>query len=107
MPDERTTRIAANEARFREINGRLARDLETIVEGDDELLPFVCECGLRTCAAPVRLTLAEHARAHREPILFAVIPGHEIEDVEDVLERHERYFVIRKKPETWPIVIPG
>ncbi len=107
MADQRATRIAVNEARFREINERLARDLEALVDGDDELLPFVCECGLRTCAEPVRLTLAEHARVHSEPIFFATVPGHQIEDVEDVVEQHERYFVIRKKPETWPIVTPG
>ncbi len=103
MPDERAIRIATNEAAFREINDRLARDLEALVEGD-ELLPFVCECGLRSCAEPVRLTFAEHARVHADAVHFASVPGHEIEDVEDVVERHDRYMVIRKRPETWPIV---
>jgi hypothetical protein len=104
MADERAERIARNEARFREINDRLARDLAEIVEGRDELLPFVCECGLRTCAEPVRLSQAEYRRVRADPVHFAVLLGHEIEDVEDVVERYERYVVIRKHPETWPIV---
>jgi hypothetical protein len=104
MADERAVRVASNEARFREINERLARDLEGIVDEPDELLPFVCECGLRTCKDPVRLSAREFRRVRREPTLFAIVPGHEIDDLEDVLEVHARYAVIRKRPETWPIV---
>lgn len=97
-------RIAENEARFRAINERMERDLEGVVDAPDELLEFVCECGLLTCATPVRQTLAEYRRVHEDDTRFAVVAGHEIEDVEDVIERHERYWVIRKHPETWPII---
>jgi hypothetical protein len=104
MADERAERIARNEARFREINDRLARDLAEVVEGAEELLPFVCECGLRTCAQPVRLSIGEYRRVRADRVHFAVVPGHEIEDVEDVVERGDRYVVIRKHEATWPIV---
>jgi hypothetical protein len=33
-----------------------------------------------------------------------VVSGHEVEDVEDVVERHGRYVVVQKHPETWHIV---
>lgn len=104
MADARAERIARNEKRFREINDRLARDLAEIVDDPEELLPFVCECGLRTCAEPVRLSPAEYRHVRSDAVHFAVVPGHEIEDVEDVIERGDRYVVIRKHPATWPIV---
>jgi hypothetical protein len=104
MPDERALRLAANEARFRAINDRVQRDLEQVVDDPDELLPFVCECARRTCDATIELTRAEYERVRAQPILFAAAPGHEILDVEDVVERHEGYFVIRKHPETWEVV---
>jgi hypothetical protein len=104
MPDERATRLAENEVRFRAINDRVERDLEQVVEDPDELLPFVCECALRTCNATLDLSRAEYERVREQPILFAVAPGHQVPDVEDVIERHERYFVIRKHPPTWEIV---
>jgi hypothetical protein len=104
MPDERARRLAENEARFRVINDRVARDLERLVDDPDELLPFVCECALRSCDATIELTRAEYDRVREQPILFAAAPGHEIPDVEDVVERHERYVVLRKHPETWEIV---
>lgn len=104
MPDERATRLAENEVRFRAINDRVERDLERVVDDPDELIPFVCECALRTCNATIELSLAEYERVREQPILFAVAPGHQILDVEDVVERHQRYFVIRKHPPTWEIV---
>jgi hypothetical protein len=104
MPDERAARLAENEVRFRAINDRVERDLERVVYAPDELLPFVCECAQRTCSATIELARDEYERVRAESILFAVAPGHEILDIEDVIERNERYFVIRKHPETWDIV---
>jgi hypothetical protein len=104
MPDARAARLARNEARFRDINERIERDLEAVVDTQDEQLPFVCECGRRGCTDTVELSLAEYERVRTDSTRFVVLPGHEIEDVEDVVERHERYLVIRKHPETWAIV---
>ena len=104
MPDERATRLAENEARFREINDRVERDLDRVHYSPDELLPFVCECAQRTCSATIDLSREEYEHVRSEPILFAVAPGHEITDIEDVIERTERFFLIRKHPETWEIV---
>jgi hypothetical protein len=104
VPDDRATRLAENEARFRAINDRVERDLERIAYTPDELLPFICECAQRSCSATIELSRGEYERVRAESILFAVAPGHEIPDIEDVVERYERYFVIRKHPETWEIV---
>jgi hypothetical protein len=103
MADERAARLATNEARFREINERVARDLEPIVETQDELLPFVCECGRPSCTDAISLSIAEYESVRKDATKFVVVSGHEIEDVEDVIERTNRYAVVRKHPETWEI----
>jgi len=103
MPDERAARLATNEARFREINERVERDLEPIVS-QDEPLPFVCECGRRTCTDAIALSVAEYEAVRKDATRFIVVAGHEIEDVEDVVERCDRYFVVQKHAATWPIV---
>jgi hypothetical protein len=104
MTDERAARLARNEARFREINERVERDLEPIVDTQDELLPFVCECGRPTCTDAISLSIAEYESVRRDSTLFVVVPGHEIRDVEDVIQRADRYAIVRKHPETWEIV---
>jgi hypothetical protein len=60
MADERATRLATNEARFREINERLERDLKPLVDTQSELLPFVCECGRPNCTDAIGLSVAEY-----------------------------------------------
>ena len=103
MLDARARRIADNESRFRDINERLEADLRRLpVDGDP--VEFVCECGHSDCTASVSLTVDEYERVRQDPATFAMLPGHEIPDVEDVVERHERYLVARKKPEAWPVV---
>jgi hypothetical protein len=104
MTDERAARLAENEARFRDINDRVERDLERVLYSPDELLPFVCECARRTCSATIEMKRDEYERVRADSVLFAIAPGHEILDVEDVVSRGERYYMIRKHPETWPIV---
>jgi hypothetical protein len=103
VADERATRLATNEARFREINERVERDLEPVAETQDELLPFVCECGRPRCTEAIQLSIAEYERVRTESTRFVVVSGHEIEDVEDVIERTDRYAVVQKHPETWEI----
>jgi hypothetical protein len=103
MLDERARRLAANEGRFREINERVERDLAGVVD-PDELLPFVCECGKDDCSETIEMTVPQYERVRSDSLRFAVVPGHEIEDVEDVVERYERYFIIRKHPQTRDIV---
>jgi hypothetical protein len=101
--DERIRRIAENEARFRAINERLNADLERhdIASG---LIPFVCECGMSECTQPVELTCEEYTRGRKDPMVFMIVPGHEIPDTETVLAMTERYAAVRKNAEAAPIV---
>ena len=101
--DERTRRIAENELRFRAINERLNADLDRldIAEG---LIPFVCECGHSDCTQALELSCDEYAHGRDDPMVFLVIPGHEIPDTETVLVRTERYAAVRKNAEVAPLI---
>jgi hypothetical protein len=102
--DARAQRIAQNEARFRTINERLRDDLRALPD-DDELVPFICECGHLECTETVLVAPAEYEAVRSDPLQFVVVPGHEIADVEDVIERNDRYAVVRKHPPTRPIAV--
>ena len=101
--DERARRIADNESRFREINERLRDDLRRLPD-DQEPVGFVCECGRVDCAAPVALTLKEYETIRASSLDFLVVPGHELGDVEDVVDVNERFARVRKHPEAAPHV---
>jgi hypothetical protein len=101
--DGRKRRIAENEARFRAINDRVAHDVRDLT-ADGEHTEFICECGNPECAQSLALTLDEYRRVREDALLFAVVPGHEIPDAEDVLSTTDRYVVVRKHVEAAPIV---
>ena len=87
-------RVAMNEATFRKVN-------EGMEAGQDPsgLLTFVCECGRLGCNRLVQLTRAEYEGVRANPRRFAIIDGHEVPEVEDIVERAERYIVVEKRGE--------
>jgi len=94
--EARRRRIAENEARFRLINEQLRRSLDGLPL-EDEPIEFVCECGEAECATPLVLPLADYERVRADPVHFAVLPGHEKPDAEDVVERNDAFFVVAKR----------
>jgi hypothetical protein len=90
----REARIAKNEVLFREVNERVREVVPA--EGG---INFICECGDEACTGRVTLTAAEYERIRADPVAFAIEPGHEILEVEEVVEKHDRYFVVRKHAE--------
>jgi hypothetical protein len=100
--DERSRRdqIARNEAIFRSVNER-SRGPAPHVTGP---LPYFCECGHVDCIDQLRLHDAEYEGVRQRSNHFFVIPGHEIPDVERVVETHDHYVVIEKHADTIPIV---
>jgi hypothetical protein len=94
--DERTERIGLNEALFREVNERVKGINDRFADAP-ETAQFVCECGLETCAERIELPLQTYEELRSNPTHFAVRPGHELPDVETVVERHDEYVVVEKK----------
>ena len=95
----REERLGANEALFREVNERVAEVAERFIAGDtpDSRFDFNCECGDRDCAEQIALTVAEYEAVRAEATRFAVVPGHEVPDIERVVERHSNYLVVEKE----------
>ena len=100
---DRQRRIAENESRFREINERLEADLKRIPD-DGGTANFICECGRADCTEIVAMTIADYERVRHDSMLFSVVPGHEIEDTEDVVTTTAAFVIVRKKPDTAPVV---
>jgi hypothetical protein len=93
--NDREQRIGQNEVLFREVNERVAR-LSDSMQATTELTAFLCECGNQSCLERVEMTLEEYERLRSESTHFAIAPGHEILDVEAVIAKHDRYWVIEK-----------
>lgn len=91
---ERGDRIARNEASYRQVNEAIETGR---TGGDDTPRPYMCECGLLECNDLVELTVAEYEAVRAHPRRFFLVDGHELPDVEHVVERHERYVVVEKE----------
>jgi hypothetical protein len=92
---ERERRIGRNEEVFRRVNEQIEQVNEAFgsVAGT---MTLVCECGDTSCIEQIEVTPAEYTRLRSDPTWFAIRPGHEIPDVEDVVERDDRYWVVEK-----------
>ena len=90
----REERIARNETLFREVNERVKEVVPS--EGG---IDFICECGDENCIEQVTLSAEEYERVRSDPVEFFVKPGHQIPAVEEVVEEHNRFLLVRKHVE--------
>jgi hypothetical protein len=95
--DERVRRIGENEVLFREVNEKIDELDRTFSATPSSAQSFLCECGRRDCTARVTLTPEQYAAVREDPARFVVVPGHEAEDVETVVDEGDGYFVIQKR----------
>jgi hypothetical protein len=95
----REERLAQNEALFREVNERVAEVARHLidVETKGEAIEFICECGRPDCTEPITMTVAEYQAIRADATRFAVLPGHELPEVESVVKRHQTYVVVEKR----------
>jgi hypothetical protein len=91
----REERIGLNEAVFREVNERIEEVAETF-EIQSQPLDLICECGDAKCVQPLAMTRSEYEHVRSDPRHFAVHPGHELPDVEEVVERRKGYNIVSK-----------
>jgi hypothetical protein len=84
-----------NEAVFREVNDRI-EDLAQTFHLDGRALELVCECGDASCTQQISMTVQEYEAMRKDPTLFAIFPGHDIPDVEDVVSKNDGYDIVRK-----------
>jgi hypothetical protein len=94
---ERRARLAANESLYRVVNEKL-EDLNrtlTPVAGDGSMVA-VCECGDISCAQQIELPVDVYERVRADSTLFIVAPGHEIADVEQIVNAGNGFTVVCK-----------
>jgi hypothetical protein len=91
---DRATRAAIVEAAFRIANERMIRWEERHADGRSEL--YLCECASPDCREKVRLDRLQYEGVREEPMRFFVIPGHQLDELEEVIEHHEHHLVIEK-----------
>lgn len=82
-----------------EVNGRRVNEAIERGEGDPGLAVFVCECGHLGCSSTLELQIAAYEGVRTNFDRFLVLPGHEIEAVDRVVERHPEYLVVVKPDE--------
>jgi hypothetical protein len=90
----RQDRIARNEAVYRDVNEAI--EAGRADASAEKVRPFMCECGLLECNQLLELTRAEYEAVRAHPTRFFMADGHELPDVEHVVERHERYVIAEK-----------
>jgi hypothetical protein len=94
MSEDVQRRLAANEDTFRDVNEGIARGQWP---GDPEApIGFRCECARLGCNVLVALTLAQYEAVRANSRRFVIVPGHELPEVEVLVERHGDYAVVEK-----------
>lgn len=88
---------------FREANER-AKTWDERHRSETEAELYFCECANPECLEKVSLGKAEYNRVRSDPRHFAIVPGHEMPEVETVIERNEGWAIIEKAPEVTDIV---
>jgi hypothetical protein len=93
--DERARRIGENEALYRSINEKIEGLNETfgVVA---ESMAVICECGRLECSRQIELDIPTYEHVRADPTHFVVLPGHELPDVETVIERGDGFVVVEK-----------
>ena len=94
MDRELRARIAANEVAFRDVNEGIARG--HYPGEDDAPRGFRCECARLGCNTMVELSSREYVRIRGNSRHFVLAPGHELREVEEVVERNAGYVVVEK-----------
>ena len=90
-------RLARNQALFREVNERL---LELSDGFQDGSMQFVCECSSEDCTLTVDMNHNEYESVRAHSTFFVVVTGHEILEVENVVDRQNGWTIVQKVTES-------
>lgn len=80
-----------------EINGRQVNEAIEPRGRPEGMAVFVCECGHLGCSETVEIPVLEYEEVRTDFDRFLVVPGHEIDEVDEVVERHPGYLVVVKR----------
>ena len=83
-------------AALAEINGRRVNEAIERGHRDELAATFVCECGHLGCSTRLSLSIADYERVRSAFDRFVIAEGHELPEIEDVVERGDGWLVVRK-----------
>ncbi len=98
--EERFERRVRNEALLRTVNEQIAALGQGAAAwaGPEHRFDFTCECGrVDGCGGRVLMTLAEYELVRSQRDRFAVLPGHQTDEIEDIVERRTHYVIVDKR----------
>ena len=98
--EERAALGARSQCLFRDVNERV-REINHAFGTVIPLGDWMCECARDECTDRIALTHEEYEALRGDAKRFAVAPSddHVVHDIEDVVERTERYWVVEKNGE--------
>ena len=90
-------RKALNEGTFRDANDRLEQGArELVADGDESLVPFLCECSKLDCTRVLLATLGEYQAVRSHGARGLAAPGHEDPSIERVVDKNDRFTTTEK-----------
>jgi hypothetical protein len=89
--EERRTRSARNQTVFREVNERIVELSQRWTTPPQ----FICECENPRCAETITATMDQYEAVRGDPGCFLVARGHEVLDVEEIVDNVDGYVVVR------------
>lgn len=93
-------RVARNEALFREVNERVQELAERFATDPSLPTGFVCECSNADCHAHVEVPWEVYEQIRSNPRRFVVLPGHQLDEIEHVVEQTDAYMIVEKDTPT-------
>ncbi len=90
-------RRARTEALFRDVNERIAESAQRF---EAESTEFVCESADANCTHRLEVTLDEYEEVRADGTTFMLVPGHEHEDIERVIDKRGRFWIVEKMQST-------
>jgi hypothetical protein len=91
----RENRLERNQEAFRSANERLG-DLVADRVGNEQTIPFLCECPDDECMDTVSVPLREYEDVHSHPQRFLVVSGHPTAASERIVEDRDGYWIVEK-----------
>jgi hypothetical protein len=93
-------RAAKNQSLFRAVNKRV-NDINKVHDLWVSLSDWFCECPAQKCSTRIALTPQQYEAVRVNPTHFIVAPSREhlVPDVERVIDRRDRYWVVEKTGE--------
>lgn len=87
----------AKRAVLAEVNARRVNEAIERGTSAEHQPTFLCECGHLGCTETIELKVEDYERVRSRFDRFIVCPGHELPEVDRVLESHAGYLLVAKR----------